>query len=69
MTVQELRNLQIPFYLLYGSAKEQIPLFVTDHNISVVVCDMSPLKLPMQWSKDVASVLKKLKLPLMQVRI
>ena len=65
---QELRSLQIPFYLLHGSAKEQIPLFVTDHNVSVMVCDMSPLRLPIQWCKDVATELKKIKLPIVQVR-
>lgn len=66
--LQELRDLQIPFYLLFGNAKEQIPSFVTKHDVSVVVCDMSPLRLPVQWCKDVASELKKLKLPMVQVR-
>lgn len=68
MLLQELRSLQIPFYLLYGSAKEQVPLFVTKHGVSVVVCDMSPLRLPVQWCRDVATQLRKLKLPMVQVR-
>ena len=62
-----MRSLQIPFYLLYGGAKEQVPLFVTKHNVSVVVCDMSPLRTAVQWYKDVATELKKLKLPVVQV--
>ena len=41
---------------------------MTDHDVSVIVCDMSPLRLPMQWCKDVAAELKKLKVPIVQVR-
>ena len=68
MLTQELRSLQVSFHLLCGTAKEQIPLFATEHDVSVVVCDMSPLKVPMQWCKDVATELKKIKLPIVQVR-
>ncbi|XP_065917481.1 deoxyribodipyrimidine photo-lyase-like isoform X2 [Dysidea avara] len=64
---EELRSLQIPFYLLCGTAKQQIPLFTSQHKVSAVVCDFAPLRVPLQWSKDVAGELKKQGLPLIQV--
>lgn len=64
---QELQKLKVPFSLLMGMHKEQIPLHVSSHAVSAVVCDFSPLKVPMGWVTDVGRDLEKSSVPLVQV--
>ena len=40
-----------------------------EHSISAVVCDFSPLRVPLGWVNDVAHEIDKLGVPLIQVRI
>ena len=49
---KELEELNIPFYLFIGQAKDQVPIFVRDHNIGGLVCDFSPLKISLKWVDD-----------------
>lgn len=55
---EECKQLNIPFQLLMGPAKERVPEFVATHDGAAVVCDFAPLRVPMQWVEDV-----KVKLP------
>ncbi|CEL93225.1 unnamed protein product [Vitrella brassicaformis CCMP3155] len=63
----ELRDLNIPFHLLIGFAKDALPPFIQQHRISVVVTDFSPVRVPMQWYRDVAASLEQSGVPLIQV--
>lgn len=62
----ECDNLNINFYLLNGNASVKIPEFVKKHKISAVVCDFSPLRVPMKWVQDVKENLDE-DIPLCQV--
>ncbi|XP_013913565.1 PREDICTED: deoxyribodipyrimidine photo-lyase-like [Thamnophis sirtalis] len=50
---EECQLLDIPFHLLVGFAKDTLPRFVTQHVIGGVVTDFSPLRVPMQWVRDI----------------
>ncbi|XP_058043793.1 deoxyribodipyrimidine photo-lyase-like isoform X2 [Ahaetulla prasina] len=50
---EECQVLDIPFHLLVGFAKDTLPRFVTQHGIGGVVTDFSPLRVPMQWVRDI----------------
>ncbi|XP_042313332.1 deoxyribodipyrimidine photo-lyase-like [Sceloporus undulatus] len=50
---KECQELNIPFHLLIGFAKDSLPPFVMEHGIGGVVTDFSPLRVPMQWVQDV----------------
>ncbi|XP_073482556.1 deoxyribodipyrimidine photo-lyase-like [Aquarana catesbeiana] len=63
---EDCKELNIPFHLLIGYAKEVLPDFVKKHNICGVVADFAPLRVPMQWMKDVSERLPK-NVPLVQV--
>ncbi|XP_058460233.1 deoxyribodipyrimidine photo-lyase isoform X2 [Malaya genurostris] len=54
---EECEKLDINFHMLTGMAKDTIPKFVNDHKIGAVVCDFSPLRVPMQWVEDVRQAL------------
>eukprot|EP00930_Biecheleria_cincta_P051447 TRINITY_DN36638_c0_g1_i1.p1 TRINITY_DN36638_c0_g1~~TRINITY_DN36638_c0_g1_i1.p1 ORF type:complete len:534 (-),score=107.33 TRINITY_DN36638_c0_g1_i1:68-1669(-) len=56
-TEAELRSKNIPFHLLMGNPVDTIPKFISKVNAVAVVCDMSPLRVPMAWCKDVAKKL------------
>lgn len=49
---EECRKLNINFYLFYGNGGAEVPKFVKKHNIGAVVCDLSPLRVPMQWLEN-----------------
>eukprot|EP00808_Paulinella_micropora_P023842 g37480.t1 len=55
---KDLRALHIPFHLLMGHPKETVPAFTQAQNAGVVVCDMSPLRVPRLWVKEVAKGLQ-----------
>lgn len=64
----ECEELQIPFQLLMGPAKERLLEFMKEHDGSAVVCDFAPLRVPLQWVDDVKVGLEKAcKCPLIQV--
>src|SRR5512146_1344362 len=41
---KELRNYNIPFFLLSGDPENEIPLFIAMHGVSELVTDFDPLK-------------------------
>uniref|UniRef100_A0A182V452 Deoxyribodipyrimidine photo-lyase n=2 Tax=Anopheles merus TaxID=30066 RepID=A0A182V452_ANOME len=63
---EECRKLNIQFHLLRGSAGENVPAFVKKHKIGGVVCDFSPLRVPMKWVDEVRKALP-MEIPLCQV--
>ncbi|XP_043926648.1 deoxyribodipyrimidine photo-lyase-like [Protopterus annectens] len=63
---EECKDLNIPFHLLIGYAKNKLPQFIKDHNIGGMVTDFSPLRVPLQWVQDVKENLPK-DVPFVQV--
>lgn len=45
----DLKELNIGFHLLFGDSPQEILKFVARNKIGGLVCDFSPLRLPMQW--------------------
>ncbi|MFB0561950.1 MAG: deoxyribodipyrimidine photo-lyase [Candidatus Lokiarchaeia archaeon] len=54
----------IQFYLLTGSPEEEIPKFVAEYGIGVLISDFSPLKITRDWKK---SVVEKIDVPFYEV--
>uniref|UniRef100_A0A8D0H4N7 Deoxyribodipyrimidine photo-lyase n=1 Tax=Sphenodon punctatus TaxID=8508 RepID=A0A8D0H4N7_SPHPU len=50
---QECRELDIPFHLLIGFAKDVLPDFVAQHGVGGMVTDFAPLRIPTQWVQEV----------------
>lgn len=50
-----------------GLHKDQVPTFATYHTVSSIVCDFSPLRVPMGWTADVGRELDQSSIPLVQV--
>lgn len=53
LSLQECAELNIPFHLLLGYAKDVLPTFVVEHGVGGLVTDFCPLRLPRQWVEDV----------------
>ena len=66
--MQDLTKLKIPFNLLTGAPKEQIPVLVSSVSASAAVCDFSPLRVPLGWVEDVGKEINAAGVPLVQVR-
>lgn len=49
---EECQRLNINFHLFYGNGGVEVPKFVKKNNIGAVVCDLSPLRVPMQWVEN-----------------
>lgn len=59
----ECNKLNISFHLFYGNGGEEVLKFVRKHNMGAVVCDLSPLREPLQRVEN----LKKVDVPVIQV--
>lgn len=69
-TEQTLRGRHVPFQLLSGWPTDTLPEFIAEEQPAAVVCDMSPLRVPMAWVNNVAAKLDAApgpKVPLYQV--
>jgi len=53
----QLRNKNIPFALLTGQPQREIPRFLTEHRVGVLVTDFDPLKIKREWKTKVAEVI------------
>lgn len=51
---EKLKKLNISFILLFGDPLQELPEFITKHEVSAVVCDFSPLKIPRDWQRKLA---------------
>lgn len=56
---EELEQLQVPFVLMHGAAADNIPKLATELEASLVVSDLSPLRIGELWRKDVGGKLQK----------
>ncbi|EGD72636.1 DNA photolyase [Salpingoeca rosetta] len=66
-TAKHLHEKLVPFHLLQGSAATTVPAFAAQHEAAAVICDMSPLRVPLRWVKDVGQALEAQNVPLLQV--
>lgn len=53
----QLRNLDIPFHLLFGNPLETVPQFVKEKHSALLVTDFSPLRVGQGWVRGVSDVL------------
>jgi deoxyribodipyrimidine photo-lyase len=52
---QNLKGLNIPFFLLHENPEQEIPHFLNIHGASALVSDFSPLRINRDWKKGVAA--------------
>ena len=50
---QNLQKKNIPFFLLSGNPGEELPYFIRENDISVLVKDFDPLKIKSAWTESV----------------
>ena len=62
-TEADLRRKRIPFFLLRGNPANSIPLFASCRQVSEVITDMSPLRVPREWVSQVADRLESASVP------
>lgn len=51
---EQLKEYNIPFFLLQGNPEEQIPNFIEGINASILITDFDPLRIKRIWKRDVA---------------
>uniref|UniRef100_A0A1B0BVE5 Deoxyribodipyrimidine photo-lyase n=1 Tax=Glossina palpalis gambiensis TaxID=67801 RepID=A0A1B0BVE5_9MUSC len=54
---QECEDLNVNFHLLNGPAHQSLVEFLKEVDAATVVCDFSPLRLPLQWLEEIKEVL------------
>ena len=50
---KNLKEKNIPFYMLTGSPEEEIPNFVSEYEIGTLITDFSPLRIKKTWNRSV----------------
>ncbi|OPY53787.1 MAG: Deoxyribodipyrimidine photo-lyase [Methanosaeta sp. PtaU1.Bin060] len=61
---RKLDEMNINFFLLNGSPESEIPGFIDEHRASLLVADFSPLRISLNWKKEVA---KQISIPFYEV--
>jgi len=61
---KRLADFKIPFFLIRGWPKGEIPKFSTDNKVTILVSDFDPLRPKREWKKEVAN---RLEIPLYEV--
>lgn len=61
---QKLKDLNINFFILYGSPVDNLRDFINDHNIDVLITDFNPLKIVENWKTNLN---KQIKIPFLEV--
>jgi len=51
---ERLRAVGVPFFVLTGDPVVNLPRFVEEHGVSLLVTDFSPLRTPIAWKRGVA---------------
>jgi len=59
-----LTDLKIPFFLIRGWPKKEIPNFASENKVALFVSDFDPLNIKKKWKEEVAN---RLKIPLYEV--
>ncbi len=49
---KELKEYDIPFFLLSGNPENEIPQFIKSNNVSIIVTDFDPLKIKRKWKQE-----------------
>jgi deoxyribodipyrimidine photo-lyase len=60
----QVEQYNIPFFLLLGKPEEEIPKFIQNNNVSILVSDFDPLRIKRIWKREVA---KKIQIPFYEV--
>ena len=53
----KLRELNIPFYMMYGKAEDNLPKLVEDLGAGLLICDFVPVRAAREWREKVCSLL------------
>jgi deoxyribodipyrimidine photo-lyase len=61
---KELRQYNIPFFLLAGDPSLELPKFIKSMDVSLIVTDFDPLKIKRKWKKDIGD---KIQIPFHEV--
>jgi deoxyribodipyrimidine photo-lyase len=61
---ETLKELNIPFILVIGDSAENIPRFVKEYKISLLITDFNPLRIKQNWNKKVS---KEISIPFFEV--
>jgi deoxyribodipyrimidine photo-lyase len=61
---KSLKDLKIPFFLIRGWPKEEIPKFAAESEVTILVSDFDPLRIKREWKEEVAN---RLEIPLYEV--
>jgi deoxyribodipyrimidine photo-lyase len=61
---KSLEDLEIPFFLLRGWPKKEMPKFAAESKVTILVTDFDPLRIKREWKEEVAN---KLEIPLYEV--
>ena len=61
---RSLASKKIPFLLLQGAPTQQLPLFLSQHNASILVTDFDPLRIKRQWKE---SIIRQVTIPVITV--
>lgn len=51
---KKLKEKNIPFAIITGNPKEKLPEFITKINAYMVITDFDPLKIKMEWKREIA---------------
>jgi len=60
----DLKNKNIPFYLLFGQPKNEIPKFIKKYKISALISDFDPLKIKRKWKNQIK---RKINIPFCEI--
>ncbi|MFC2119943.1 deoxyribodipyrimidine photo-lyase, partial [Bacteroidota bacterium] len=59
-----LKKFNIPFFLLTGNPSDEIPKFVKEFDVSILVTDFDPLKIKRKWKNELS---RKIDIPFYEV--
>lgn len=49
----KLKELNIPFYMMYGKAEDNVPKLVEDLGAGLLICDFVPVRAAREWREKV----------------
>jgi len=49
----KLKELNIPFYMTYGKAEDNLPKLVDDLEAGLLICDFVPVRAAREWRENV----------------
>lgn len=52
----KLKELNIPFYMMYGKAEDNVPKLVDDLGAGLLICDFVPVRAAREWRENVGDL-------------